>query len=164
MTFLKLILIRRILLVWSSIKIACTLLSYHNCFASLIVAQGTPVPVVSEKFTKHVWYRLTLSCEDFLIFHRWCFYYRDYKYYNDVYMFNLDLYTWTKVEASGVPPCPRSGCIVAQIPEQSRIIVYGGYSKERLKRDVDKGTTYVDMFVLSPEGWLNRILTAKLWN
>lgn len=33
----------------------------------------------------------------------------------------------------------------------NKIIVYGGYSKERVKKDVDKGHVHTDMFLLSPE-------------
>lgn len=32
-----------------------------------------------------------------------------------------------------------------------RIVVYGGYSKEKIKRDVDKGVIHTDMFLLTPE-------------
>ncbi|KAJ8674008.1 hypothetical protein QAD02_005270 [Eretmocerus hayati] len=62
---------------------------------------------------------------------------RDYKYFNDVYCFNMATYTWNKIECSGIPPPPRSGCIVLPTPE-NKILVYGGYSKERIKKDVDK--------------------------
>ena len=34
----------------------------------------------------------------------------------------------------------------------SRLLVYGGYSMERVKRDVDQGTMHTDMFALQPEG------------
>ena len=33
--------------------------------------------------------------------------------------------------------------------DHSRLIVYGGYSKERLKRDVDRGQVHSDMFALT---------------
>jgi len=33
--------------------------------------------------------------------------------------------------------------------DQSRLIVYGGYSKERIKRDVDSGQIHSDMFTLT---------------
>ncbi|XP_054013467.1 kelch domain-containing protein 4-like isoform X1 [Hylaeus anthracinus] len=75
---------------------------------------------------------------------------RDYKYYNDVYIFNLDTYVWHKIELSGIPPHPRSGCIILPTPE-NKLLVYGGYSKERLKKDVDKGLIHSDMFLMTPE-------------
>nr|XP_048726831.1 kelch domain-containing protein 4 [Caretta caretta] len=76
---------------------------------------------------------------------------RDYVYYNDVYTFNLDTFTWTKLSPSGTGPVPRSGCQMATTPE-GNIIVYGGYSKQRIKKDVDKGTLHTDMFLLKAEG------------
>lgn len=36
-----------------------------------------------------------------------------------------------------------------------KILISGGYSKERVKKDVDKGTAHSDMFLLSPESKLN---------
>jgi len=33
--------------------------------------------------------------------------------------------------------------------DHSRLIVYGGYSKERIKRDVDRGQIHSDMFALT---------------
>ncbi|XP_062817561.1 kelch domain-containing protein 4 isoform X1 [Anolis carolinensis] len=81
---------------------------------------------------------------------------RDYIYYNDVYAFNLDSFTWSKVSPSGLAPAPRSGCHLATSPE-GNVVVYGGYSKQRIKKDVDKGTLHSDMFLLkaesSPEKW-----------
>ncbi|XP_043248419.1 kelch domain-containing protein 4-like [Colletes gigas] len=75
---------------------------------------------------------------------------RDYKYYNDVHIFNLDTYVWHKVELSGVPPLPRSGCILLPTPE-NKLLVYGGYSKERVKKDIDKGLVHSDMFLMTSE-------------
>ncbi|XP_072202835.1 kelch domain-containing protein 4 isoform X3 [Excalfactoria chinensis] len=76
---------------------------------------------------------------------------RDYIYYNDVYTFNLDSFMWSKLAPSGIGPAPRSGCQMATTPEGS-IVIYGGYSKQRVKKDVDKGTLHTDMFLLKTEG------------
>lgn len=35
--------------------------------------------------------------------------------------------------------------------EDGRIIVYGGYYKEKVKKDYDKGTILIDMYMLTPE-------------
>ncbi|PNI45883.1 KLHDC4 isoform 13 [Pan troglodytes] len=75
---------------------------------------------------------------------------RDYIYYNDVYAFNLDTFTWSTLSPSGTGPTPRSGCQMSVTP-QGGIVVYGGYSKQRVKKDVDKGTRHSDMFLLKPE-------------
>lgn len=35
--------------------------------------------------------------------------------------------------------------------DQQQLVIMGGYSKERVKKDVDKGTTHSDMFMLAPD-------------
>uniref|UniRef100_A0A8C8TIA3 Kelch domain containing 4 n=1 Tax=Peromyscus maniculatus bairdii TaxID=230844 RepID=A0A8C8TIA3_PERMB len=75
---------------------------------------------------------------------------RDYIYYSDVYTFSLDTFLWSKLSPSGAGPTPRSGCLMAVTPQGS-IAIYGGYSKQRVKKDVDKGTQHSDMFLLKPE-------------
>ncbi|XP_055476876.1 kelch domain-containing protein 4 isoform X2 [Psammomys obesus] len=75
---------------------------------------------------------------------------RDYIYYSDVYTFSLDTLLWSKLSPSGSGPTPRSGCLMAVTPQGS-IAIYGGYSKQRVKKDVDKGTQHSDMFLLKPE-------------
>ncbi|XP_076878403.1 kelch domain-containing protein 4-like isoform X5 [Brachyhypopomus gauderio] len=77
---------------------------------------------------------------------------RDYIYYNDVYAFNLDIFTWSKLSPSGSGPCPRSACHMTPTPDGSGVVVYGGYSKSRAKKDVDKGTIHSDMFLLKRDG------------
>ncbi|XP_041124936.1 kelch domain-containing protein 4 [Polyodon spathula] len=76
---------------------------------------------------------------------------RDYVYYNDVYTFNLDTFTWARIAPSGTAPSPRSGCQMTTTPEGA-IIIYGGYSKVKVKKDVDKGSHHTDMFLLKNEG------------
>nr|CAH7738499.1 unnamed protein product [Callosobruchus chinensis] len=75
---------------------------------------------------------------------------RDYKYFNDVYCFNTETYKWSKIDTSGTAPQPRSGCCMVALSD-GRILVYGGYSKERIKKDVDKGHVYSDSFLLTPD-------------
>ncbi|VFV35452.1 Hypothetical predicted protein [Lynx pardinus] len=74
---------------------------------------------------------------------------RDYIYYNDVYAFDLDTFTWSRLCPSGTGPTPRSGCQMSVTPQGS-IVIYGGYSKQRVKKDVDRGTQHSDMFLLQP--------------
>ncbi|NXS30272.1 KLDC4 protein, partial [Pomatostomus ruficeps] len=76
---------------------------------------------------------------------------RDYIYYNDVHAFSLDSFTWSRLAPAGLGPAPRSGCQMIPTPE-GNIIIYGGYSKQRIKKDVDKGTLHTDMFLLRAEG------------
>ncbi|XP_011340545.1 kelch domain-containing protein 4 isoform X2 [Ooceraea biroi] len=75
----------------------------------------------------------------------------DYKYFNDVHIFDLETYTWQKIETVGVPPAPRSGCILLPTADGSKLIVYGGYSKEKAKKDVDRGQVHTDMFLLTQD-------------
>lgn len=75
---------------------------------------------------------------------------RDYVYYNDVYAFNLDTFTWSKLCPAGTGPTPRSGCQMSVTP-QGGIVIYGGYSKQRVKKDVDRGTQHSDMFLMKHE-------------
>lgn len=75
---------------------------------------------------------------------------RDYKYFNDVYAFDLENYSWKKITPTGTPPAPRSGCQMIPVAD-GKVLIAGGYSKERVKKDVDKGTVHTDMFLLSPE-------------
>ena len=42
-----------------------------------------------------------------------------------------------------------SACVMALTHDNSRLVVYGGYSKERIKRDVDRGQVHSDMFALT---------------
>ncbi|XP_046682403.1 kelch domain-containing protein 4 [Homalodisca vitripennis] len=75
---------------------------------------------------------------------------REYKYFNDVHCFNLETRTWTKIEPSGTPPAPRSACQMVATPD-SKVLIFGGYSKVKLKKDEDKGTIHTDAFLLSPD-------------
>lgn len=55
---------------------------------------------------------------------------------------------------SGNAPAPRSACQMIPLAD-GKILISGGYSKERVKKDVDKGTAHSDMFLLSPESKLS---------
>lgn len=75
---------------------------------------------------------------------------RDYRYFNDVYLFNLDLRAWTKVECSNSGPSPRSGCQLLPVAE-GKVLLYGGYSREKVKKDLDEGKAHTDMFLLQAD-------------
>ncbi|XP_050448793.1 kelch domain-containing protein 4-like isoform X3 [Cataglyphis hispanica] len=72
----------------------------------------------------------------------------DYKYFNDVHIFNLETYTWRKIEPTGIAPAPRSGCIFLPTVD-NKLVVYGGYRKEKIKKDMDRGCILADMFLLT---------------
>ncbi|KAL0115556.1 hypothetical protein PUN28_010819 [Cardiocondyla obscurior] len=73
-----------------------------------------------------------------------------YKYFNDIHIFDLETYTWQKIETIGVAPTPRSGCIFLPTPD-SKVVLYGGYSKEKIKKDLDRGCIHDDMFLLQAD-------------
>lgn len=35
--------------------------------------------------------------------------------------------------------------------DDGRIVVYGGYYREKIKKDYDKGIILIDMYILTPE-------------
>uniref|UniRef100_A0A671SPX6 Kelch domain-containing protein 4-like n=1 Tax=Sinocyclocheilus anshuiensis TaxID=1608454 RepID=A0A671SPX6_9TELE len=71
---------------------------------------------------------------------------------NDIHAFNLETFTWSRLQPTGTGPCPRSACHMTPTPDGNGVIIYGGYSKTRAKKDVDKGTIHSDMFLLRREG------------
>uniref|UniRef100_A0A1I8PKM2 Kelch domain-containing protein 4 n=1 Tax=Stomoxys calcitrans TaxID=35570 RepID=A0A1I8PKM2_STOCA len=74
-----------------------------------------------------------------------------YRYFNDMHIFSLESYTWLQVEiAAAILPPPRSACCMAATPD-GKILVWGGYSKSQMKKDVDRGITHTDMYTLTPD-------------
>uniref|UniRef100_A0A182QQQ7 Kelch domain-containing protein 4 n=1 Tax=Anopheles farauti TaxID=69004 RepID=A0A182QQQ7_9DIPT len=70
-----------------------------------------------------------------------------YRYFNDLYAFSLENYTWTKIEAAGTSPPARSGCCMVANAD-GKILIWGGYSKMNVKKEIDRGTTHTDMYAL----------------
>ncbi|XP_077066560.1 kelch domain-containing protein 4 [Siphateles boraxobius] len=97
-------------------------------------------------------HRMVLSKRQLLVFGGFHESTRDYIYYNDIHAFNLDTLTWSRLQPTGTGPCPRSACQMTPTPDGNGVIIYGGYSKSRAKKDVDKGTIHSDMFLLRREG------------
>lgn len=83
---------------------------------------------------------------------------RDYKYFNDIHCFDLETYKWVSLDVKGNPPAARSGCCMVALPD-GKILVAGGYSKERIKKDVDKGHVYTDAYLLAPDSEFNFFCT-----
>ena len=50
----------------------------------------------------------------------------------------------------GIAPSPRSGCQMVPLPD-GRVLITGGYSKSKVKKDVDKGIIHTDAFLLVPD-------------
>jgi len=72
--------------------------------------------------------------------------YKNFMYFNDCYLFSLLDYKWTKLAPSGTGPSPRSACQMCVAPKG--IFIIGGYSKIKVKKDVEKGNAHTDMFLL----------------
>ncbi|XP_022661959.1 kelch domain-containing protein 4-like isoform X2 [Varroa destructor] len=72
---------------------------------------------------------------------------RNAMYYNDVYRFSIGDRQWTKIEPANQGPSPRSGVQMVML-ESNKLMVYGGYSREKLGKDAEKGITYMDMWFL----------------
>lgn len=74
-----------------------------------------------------------------------------YKYYNDVWVFSLETYKWQELKISGaVKPQPRSAACMVPTSD-GKILVWGGYSKTSVKKEVERGITHADMFTLVPD-------------
>ena len=84
------------------------------------------------------------------------------KYFNDVHAFDTQEMRWKKLEITGVKaPSTRSGCNMFALSD-GRIVVYGGYCKENIKKtgsgkkggtdsSAEVGKTLGDMFLLVPD-------------
>lgn len=72
---------------------------------------------------------------------------RDYRYYNDIYVFCTETRNWTKLEPAGHGPSPRSGCILMPLGNDT-LLVYGGYCRVKIGK-CEKGVTYRDLYKLN---------------
>ncbi|KAK9517153.1 hypothetical protein VZT92_025041 [Zoarces viviparus] len=97
-------------------------------------------------------HRMVLSKKQLLVFGGFHESNRDFIYYNDVYSFSLDTFSWSRLAPSGSAPSPRSASQMTSTPDGMGVVIYGGYSKVRVKKDVEKGTIHSDMFLLKREG------------
>lgn len=73
-----------------------------------------------------------------------------YRYFNDLFVFSLESYTWLEVTVGGSLPSPRSGCCMVA-GQDGKILVWGGFSKTAVKKGVDRGVSHADMFALGAE-------------
>ncbi|XP_074589336.1 uncharacterized protein LOC141845177 [Curcuma longa] len=80
---------------------------------------------------------------------------REVRYYNDLYVFDLDQFKWQEIK-------PRPGCLWPSARSgfqlfvyQDEIFLYGGYSKEVVsdKHGSEKGIVHSDMWSLDPRTW-----------
>lgn len=74
-----------------------------------------------------------------------------FTYHNDVWRFDMAREQWAKLKCEGfMRPAPRSAGSMAVTPD-GRLLVWGGYSRSAVKKNVDRGVTHVDMFALAQD-------------
>lgn len=80
---------------------------------------------------------------------------RNCRFYNDTYLFNLETERWEEMswKSNGLVECPsvRSACQLSVCGKNNTIVLYGGFSKEMLKKGREKAIVHSDMFVLHHE-------------
>ncbi|KAG2295619.1 hypothetical protein Bca52824_042288 [Brassica carinata] len=76
------------------------------------------------------------------------------KYYNDLFVFDLDQYKWQEIKPKpgAMWPTARSG--FQFFVYQDEIFLYGGYSKEvSSEKSSEKGIVHADLWSLDPRTW-----------
>lgn len=80
---------------------------------------------------------------------------RNCRFYNDTYLFNLETERWDEMKwtSTGLTDCPapRSACQLTLCAKNNTIVMYGGFSKEKLKKERERGIVHSDMYVLHHE-------------
>lgn len=80
---------------------------------------------------------------------------REVRYYNDLYVFDLDQFKWQEIKPrlGSMWPSPRSG--FQFFVYQDEVVLYGGYSKEVStdKNQSEKGSIHSDLWSLDPRTW-----------
>ncbi|GJR43685.1 Kelch domain-containing protein 4 [Tanacetum coccineum] len=81
---------------------------------------------------------------------------REVRYFNDLYVFDLDTFKWQEIKPTPgcLWPSARSGFQL--FVYQDDIYLYGGYSKEVSsdKNSSEKGIVHHDMWILDPKTWV----------
>ncbi|XP_062116047.1 uncharacterized protein LOC133830141 [Humulus lupulus] len=80
---------------------------------------------------------------------------REVRYFNDLYVFDLDQFKWQEIKPKpgAMWPSARSGFQFSVF--QDEVFLYGGYSKELSsdKNSSEKGNVHSDMWSLDPRTW-----------
>lgn len=76
--------------------------------------------------------------------------FRETKWFNDLYLFNLAQLKWKKIDfpVHKYVPSPRSGCQLALSPGSDTIFMYGGYAKVKIGGQKAQGKVFDDMWAL----------------
>jgi N-acetylneuraminic acid mutarotase len=88
---------------------------------------------------------------------------REVRYYNDLYVFDLDQYKWQEIKPKpgAMWPTARSG--FQFFVYQDEIFLYGGYSKEvSSEKSSEKGIVHADLWSLDPRTWeWNKVCNSR---
>ncbi|KAF6777472.1 hypothetical protein AHF37_03073 [Paragonimus kellicotti] len=72
-------------------------------------------------------------------------------YFNDMWIFSLDVLQWNPVKLTGDVPSPRSGCLLFPGSDMKSLYIFGGYFKEYVTRDMERGVACADFFRVNME-------------
>ncbi|KAA0188383.1 Kelch domain-containing protein 4 [Fasciolopsis buskii] len=72
-------------------------------------------------------------------------------YFNDLWQFDLVSRRWILLKISGDIPSPRSACLLFGSSDLKNIYLIGGYRKEQVTKDLERGVTCSDYFRLTLE-------------
>ncbi|KAF8021545.1 hypothetical protein BT93_G1863 [Corymbia citriodora subsp. variegata] len=80
---------------------------------------------------------------------------REVRYYNDLFVFDLDQYKWQEIRPRPGSMWPSAQSGFQFFVHQDEIFLYGGYSKEvsNDKSSSEKGIVHADMWSLDPRTW-----------
>ncbi|KAA3672549.1 uncharacterized protein DEA37_0004426 [Paragonimus westermani] len=67
-------------------------------------------------------------------------------YFNDLWIFDLGVLRWNPINLTGDVPSPRSGCLFFPGSDMKSLYVFGGYFKEYVTRDMERGVACADFF------------------
>ncbi|KAL2639254.1 hypothetical protein GLYMA_06G173200v4 [Glycine max] len=80
---------------------------------------------------------------------------REVRYYNDLFVFDLDQFKWQEIKPKPAAMWPTARSGFQLFVYQDDIFLYGGYSKEVSsdKSNSEKGIVHSDMWSLDPKSW-----------
>ncbi|TGZ69197.1 hypothetical protein CRM22_003869 [Opisthorchis felineus] len=72
-------------------------------------------------------------------------------YFNDLWQFDITSLHWTMIRLAGDLPAPRSACLFFPGVDLKTVYILGGYRKEALSKEVEKGVACTDFFRITLE-------------
>ncbi|OON17283.1 hypothetical protein X801_06879 [Opisthorchis viverrini] len=72
-------------------------------------------------------------------------------YFNDLWQFDITSLHWTMIKLAGDLPAPRSACLFFPGVDLKTVYILGGYRKEALSKEVERGVACTDFFRITLE-------------